>query len=323
MSTPLHLTGFHHLTAVSAAIAQNKRFYTEALGMRLVKRSVNQDDVGAYHLFYSDKMGTPGNDITFFDWKVRPEHRGNQTVTRTGLRVEGEDSLHYWLGRLTELGVSHSGISEVDGRPTLYFEDPEGQRLAFVVDGGLGDDLVPWERSPVPAEHQIRGLGPITMTVPDLAPTDALLQRLMNIRPVRQYPDPTSPEHLVHVYEMGAEGAGPHAELHVAVRPDLEPAVAGAGGVHHVAFRTPNGEEYDQWLGRLEAFHVRNSGPVDRYYFRSLYFREPNGVLFEIATDGPGFMVDEDEETLGERVVLPPFLEPRREQILAGLEPID
>jgi glyoxalase family protein len=142
----------------------------------------------------------------------------------------------------------------------------------------------------------------------------------MNLRPVRQYPAPDDAAHAVHVYEMGR--GGPHAELHVAVQPNLAPARLGAGGVHHVAFRTPNESEYHGWRDRLNSRAVPNSGEVDRYYFRSLYFREPNGILFEIATDGPGFAVDEDAAALGEQLALPPFLEPQREAILAGLEPI-
>src|SRR5690606_3623177 len=147
----LRLSGFHHLTAISARIADNKRFYTQDLGMRLVKRSVNQDDVSAYHLFYSDKVGTPGNDITFFDWPAAQERRGNNSVTRTGLRVADEADLQYWHARLGELGVSRGDVVERDGRAYLDFEDPEGQRLTLVADGGTGDDSVPWEKSSVPA----------------------------------------------------------------------------------------------------------------------------------------------------------------------------
>ncbi len=317
----LQFKGIHHVTAVTAQIKDNKRFYTGDLGMRLVKRSVNQDDVSAYHLFYADKVASPGSDLTFFDWDVQPERRGSNAISRTALRVRDEKSLAYWLERFREERVANEGISERDGRLYLDFEDPEGQRLALVTDGGAGDPAAPWERSPVPAEHQIRGLGPITMSVPDLAPSDRVLREVMNFRPVREYQDPESPAHQVHVYEMGEGGA--HAEVHVAVRPDLPRVKPGAGGVHHVAFRTPNEEEYDQWLERLRSFGIRSSGKVDRYYFRSLYFREPNGILFEIATDGPGFGVDEDLETLGEKVVLPPFFEDRREQIIARLKPLE
>jgi glyoxalase family protein len=316
----MDLIGIHHLTAVSAQIRENHRFYTQTLGMRLVKRSVNQDDVSAYHLFYADAKGSPGSDLTFFDWPVPRERRGTRAITRTHLRVAGLDTLTWWAQHLREQGVAAGEIAERGGRLTLDFEDPEGQRLALVDDGDAGE-AYPWERSPVPAAHQIRGLGPIVLSVPRLKPTDAILQQALNMRPVREYPHPERPQHTVHVYEMGA--GGPHAELHVAEQPGLPATQPGAGGVHHVAFRTPTFDEYDAWAERLNALGIPNSGKIDRYWFRSLYFREPNGILFEIASDGPGFAVDEDEATLGEKVVLAPFLEPRREAIVANLKPID
>ena len=316
----MDLTGIHHLTAVSARIRDNYRFYTTTLGMRLVKRSVNQDDVSAYHLFYADAVGSPGTDLTFFDWKMPRERRGTHSIVRTSLRVSGPATLEWWTRRFRELGVTAGAIAERDGRLTLDFEDPEGQRLALVDDGGRGAPSVPWAESSVPAEHQIRGLGPIVMSVPRLQGTATILTQVMKLRPAREYGFGDAAAHTVHVFEIG--GGGPSAELHVAVQPDVAPARLGAGGVHHVAFRTPNETEYHAWRERLDTLGVPNSGEVDRYYFRSLYFREPNGVLFEIATDGPGFAVDEDAETLGEHVALPPFLESRREAILAGLEPI-
>jgi glyoxalase family protein len=324
----MHLTGIHHLTAVSASIRENYRFYTRTMGMRLVKRSVNQDDVSAYHLFYADGAGTPGTDLTFFDWKMPRERRGAHSVTRTHLRVDGREALEWWNGRLDELGVTSrearatgGGVRERDGRLVLDFEDPEGQRLSLIDDGGHGDPPRAWDRSPVPPAYQIRGLGPIVMTVPNLGPTEMILTRVAGMRPVREYRWDGQAGATVHVFEMGK--GGPHAELHVAVDPDLPQSRLGAGGVHHVAFRTPNEAEYHAWADRLETMRVPNSGEIDRYYFRSLYFREPNGVLFEIATDGPGFAVDEDPATLGDHVALPPFLEPRRDSIVAALEPID
>ena len=322
----MFLTGFHHLTAVSASIRENHRFYTRVLGMRLVKRSVNQDDVSAYHLFYADGAGSPGTDLTFFDWPVPREQRGTHSIVRTGLRVRDDASLDWWAKHLREAGVAAAGIVDRDGRATLNFEDAEGQRLALVVDGGAGDAPVPWERSTVPPDHQVRGLGPVVMSVPALHPTDVVLEQVAGMRQVRQYTTPDFGPAGVHVFEMGdpADGrGGPHRELHVAVQPDLPPARQGAGGVHHVAFRTPNEQEYHAWAARLNELGVPNSGEVDRYWFRSLYFREPNGVLFEIATDGPGFAVDEDAATLGQKVVLPPFLESRRDAIVAALKPID
>jgi glyoxalase family protein len=316
----MELTGIHHVTAVSADISGNHRFYTAVMGMRLVKRSVNQDDVSAYHLFYADAVGSPGTDLTFFDWAMPRERRGTHSIARSSLRVSGAETLAWWEERLRAHGVTVGTVAERDGRLTLDFEDPEGQRLSLIDDGGAGDEPRLWERSPVPPEHQVRGLGPVLLSVPDLRPTDTILTRVMQFRAARQYPHPDNPAHAVHVYEMGA--GGPHAELHVAVQPGMGAARLGAGGVHHVAFRTPNNAEYEGWAERLNSFGVPNSGEVDRYYFRSLYFREPNGILFEIATDGPGFAVDEDADTLGESVVLPPFLEPRRAAILAGLKPL-
>lgn len=315
----MQLTGIHHLTAVSAKIRDNHQFYTRTMGMRLVKRSVNQDDTSAYHLFYADANGSPGTDLTFFDWPVDRERRGTHAITRTGLRVAGLDTLHWWQEHLRAGGMTVPEVVERDGRLTLDLEDAEGQRLALVDDAGVGASH-PWNRSPVPAQHQVRGLGPIMMSVPVLAPTDAILRKAANMRPVREYAHPDDATHLVHVYEMGS--GGPAAELHVAVQPGLPVGRQGAGGVHHVAFRTPD-VDYDAWAERLNTLGIPNSGKVDRYYFRSLYFREPNGILFEIASDGPGFGVDEHEATLGEQVVLPPFLESRRQEIVSRLKPID
>jgi glyoxalase family protein len=316
------LAGIHHLTAITANAGVNHAFYTQAMGMRLVKKTVNQDDVSAYHLFYADGQGTPGTDITFFDWPAIPARRGTQSIVRTGFRVAAK-SLAYWADRFTSLGVAHSGVLERDGRPTLDLDDPEGQRLSLVADDG---QLMPhpWDKSPVPPEHQIHGLGPITISVPDLKPTDRILTQVMGMRPARQYAtrasDGSAATSTYQVYEMGQ--GGPAAELHVAVEPDLRPGISGAGGVHHVAFRVPTFNEYDRWYERLQELRIPSSGPVDRFYFKSLYFREPNGILFELATDGPGFHADEPIETMGQRLSLPPFLEPRRTAIEAGLKPI-
>jgi glyoxalase family protein len=315
----MELGGIHHLTAVSAKIRDNHHFYTRTVGMRLVKRSVNQDDTSAYHLFYADAKGSPGTDLTFFDWPVDRERRGTHAITRTGLRVAGRDALEWWTQHLAERGVAAGEIAERDGRLTLDFEDAEGQRIALIDDAGAGKSH-PWGASPVPSANQVRGLGPITMSVPELRPTDAVLRKVLGMRPVRNYPHPDDAKQTVHVYEMGPGGAS--AELHVAVQPGLPVTRQGAGGVHHVAFRSADAD-YDAWAERLNTMGVPNSGKVDRYYFRSLYFREPNGILFEIASDGPGFAVDETEATLGEHVALPPFLEPQRERIVSTLKPID
>jgi glyoxalase family protein len=312
----MQLTGLHHLTAVTADAAGNHAFYTGALGLRLVKKTVNQDDVSAYHLFYADGRGSPGTDITFFDWPAPRERRGTGSISRTALRVAGADALAYWADRLDSLKVAHGAIVERDGRPTLDFEDPEGQRLTLIDDGGTGQGHS-WDRSPVPPEHQIRGLGPVTISVPDPAATVRILEAVLGMRAVRNYA--AAGGATTTVFAMG-EG-GPAAELHVSAEPGLPPARQGAGGVHHVAFRIPDAD-YEGWADRLQSARVPTSGPVDRFYFRSLYFREPNGILFEIATDGPGFASDEPMESLGERLSLPPFLEGRRAEIERGLKPL-
>jgi glyoxalase family protein len=316
----MDLLGIHHVTAISAQIRENHHFYTQTLGMRLVKRSVNQDDVSAYHLFYADAQGNPGTDLTFFDWPVLRERRGTRAITRIHLRVAGREALEWWAQHLRERSAPIGEITERDGRLALDVEDPEGQRLTLVDDSRVGA-AHPWERSPVPAAYQIRGLGPIVLSVPRLQPTEQLLTNALNMRLVREYTHPDNAKHTVYVFAMGPGGAP--AEVHVAEQPGLPIAQQGAGGVHHVAFRTPTFEQYDAWAERLNDLRIPNSGKVDRYWFRSLYFREPNGILFEIATDGPGFAVDEDPERLGEQVVLPPFLEPQRTEIVANLKPID
>jgi glyoxalase family protein len=311
----MQLHGIHHLTAVSADASGNHDFYTRVLGMRLVKKTVNQDDVSAYHLFYADGDASPGTDLTFFDWPVGRERRGTNAIVRTGLRVAGKSALEYWVGRFGETGVLHGSVREADGRLELEFEDPEGQRLALVDDGGVGPSH-PWARSPVPEAFQIRGLGPITISVPDLAPSDRFLTDVMAMRLARTF---DAAGVAVHVYETG-EG-GPAAELHVRVEPGLPQARPGAGGAHHVAFRVRD-EEYDYWVDRLQRLRIPSSGPVDRFYFRSLYTREPNGILYEIATDGPGFATDEPLEALGQHLSLPPFLEAQRAAIERNLKPL-
>jgi len=315
----MQLGGIHHLTAISAKPRENLAFYTGLLGLRLVKKTVNQDDVSAYHLFYADGNASPGTDLTFFDFPAPPERRGTNAISRTGLRVAGERSLGYWRDRLRQAGGVTGDVIEVDGRLTLPFEDGEGQRLVLVDDGGLGE-ANPWARSPVPAEHQIRGLGPIVLTVQDLSKTALVLTDIMSMRRVRDYEAHGA---HIHVFAMGEGGQShPSAELHVLEDRTSAPAQQGAGGAHHVAFRTPDETQYHAWTQRLTELRIRHSGEIDRFYFRSLYFREPNGILFEIATDGPGFATDEPLATLGEKLALPPFLEPRRAAIEAGLKPI-
>lgn len=316
----LTLTGLHHLTAITAQAPRNLAFYTHTLGMRLVKKSVNQDDVSAYHLFYADGIASPGSDLTFFDWEHLPqERRGRHSISRTALRVPAA-SMEWWAAHLAHNGIAHGGVTVRDWRPTLDFEDFEGQRLSLVADEPDAERH-PWARSPIPEEHQVNGLGPVSLAIAQLAPTELVLTQALGMRLEREYPDPENPRYGVSVFSMGP--GGPGAELHVAARPDLPVARQGAGGVHHVAFRVSTREEHSTWNQYLNNLGIATSGEVERYYFRSIYFREPNGILFELATDGPGFAVDEPLDQLGERLALPPFLEARREMIETGLKPLN
>jgi len=307
----MKLHGIHHVTAVTADASANHDFYTRVLGMRLVKKTVNQDDVSAYHLFYADGAGTPGTDLTFFDWPVARETRGTNSIVRTGLRVGSNGSLDWWHEKLGP-GAS---ISERDGRQILDFADPEGQRLSLVVDDEPATAV--WARSPVPPEHQIRGLGPVALSVRKPASTDRILRELLGFELARSY---EWAGRETNVYRCGSAPSAAR-EIHLVAEPDATLARQGAGAVHHLALRTTQAD-YEAWARHLTASGLPNSGPVDRFWFRSLYFRDPNGILFEIATDEPGFATDEPMDKLGETLSLPPFLESRRREIEAGLKPL-
>ena len=317
----MDLGGLHHVTAVTTRAQENVGFYTEVLGLRLVKKTVNQDDVSAYHLFYGDELGRPGTEVTFFDWphlRVAPNHAGAGEISSTELRVTGREALEFWAGRLEEFGVEHGGVEERDGRSVLAFTDPEGQRLRLMDDTGASvPGGIPWEESPVGQEAGIRGLGAVELTVRDLGPTAWVLTEVLGFRQTSEHAQDGG---RGVVFEVGP--GGPGTEVRVVEVPGAPPARLGRGGVHHVAFRTPDDEEHAEWRERIRAAGLGVTPRIDRYYFRSIYFREPGGVLFEIATDGPGFTSDEDAAHLGERLSLPPFLEERREEIEARLQPI-
>lgn len=317
----MQLHGIHHVTAVTANVSENVRFYTEILGLRLVKKTVNQDDTSAYHMFYADKLGTPGTDMTFFDWPlIGPNERGTDSISRTLFRVNGTDALDYWRARFDEYGVPQHPVITFAGRATLRFTDHEGQPMALVDDGGAPFEGEPWDAAGVPAEYAIRGFYGIELSVPDLSQPAIILTQVLGMTETARHPNPDNAEETVVIFSM--DGGGPGREVHLVIQPRVGRAQLGAGGVHHVAFRLTNDEEQHQWLDRLQRVGLRSSGQIDRYYFKSLYFRITPGILFELATDGPGFATDEPLETLGERLALPPFLEPHREKIEAGLKPI-
>jgi len=314
----MELGGLHHLTAVTGNPSLNVGFYTEVLGLRLVKKTVNQDDVGAYHLFYGDEIGHPGTEVTFFDWPFAGRTvRGPGTITTTSLRVPSRDALEWWAKRLSDFGVAHEGIAERAGRASISFADPEGQRLELVEDGGAPGGT-PWIGATVPAEMGIKGLHAVHVAVTDPGPTSTLLTDVLGFRKAGTYRLADGAEAVV--FDVGA--GGPGTEVHLVPHHNGVRSRVGIGGVHHVAFRTPNDEEHAAWREKLAEAGVAVTGIINRFYFHSIYFREPGGVLFEIATDGPGFASDENPEHLGERLSLPPFLEDRRARIEAGLKPI-
>ena len=312
------LIGVHHVSSLTANIEGTRDFYVRVLGLRPVITTVNQDDTRMYHLFFGDGAGSPGSDITWFDMPgAARERHGNNSISLTTFRASGEGTFEYWVSRFDALGVPHRGIATRDGRTVLDFEDPEGTQLSIVDDGGAGAAF-PWKESPVPAAHQLRGLGYVVLTVPSLEPTDRFLTEALGLRRDHAYPIGEASRFSAQVYVMGEGGV--HAEVHVVARDDLPRARYGSGGVHHVALRVPEGHGVEGWVERVTALGYRNSGVVDRHYFVSMYVREPNHVLFELATDDPGFEVDGPIDP--DRVSLPPFLEPRRAEIEASLKPL-
>jgi len=319
----MELRGIHHVSVITGNAARNFAFYTQDLGMRLIKKTVNQDDTSSYHLFYGDERGNAGTELTFFDIPLAAAtHPGVNHISSVSLRVRDRDALTYWQARLDERGIANAGISRRADRDTLVLRDFEGLELVLVADGAESGVPagVPWAKSPVPRERAIHGLGPVRLTIRDAERTARTLTDVMGFRQVGQYATEVPGQADILVFATGAGGAG--AEVHLEERNDLERAQIGRGGVHHVAFRVPNDDEYRAWLERIESAGLHTSGYVDRYYFKSIYFRERNGILFELATDGPGFTTDEDFEHLGEQLALPPFLEPRRASIEAKLHPL-
>jgi glyoxalase family protein len=308
----------HHVTAVTSQIRQNLAYYTGTLGLRLVKRSVNQDDVSAYHLFYADAVGTPGTDMTFFDWpSIGGNVAGAGTIARTTFRIRN-DAMDWWRERLTESGSAPVPGEDETGRPRIHFTDPEGQRLELVGDDGLPSDAVPWD-AVVPASMAIRGILGVDLESARPESTARVLREVLGYRPVVGNGDSDGG----HTHLLEADAGPAYGRIRVLAPRERQLGRVGAGGVHHVAFRVRGDEELLELAARVEREGLRTSGFVDRYYFHSIYFREPGGILFELATDGPGFTSDEPMDELGERLALPPFLESQRERIEVGLKPLD
>ncbi|KKZ95186.1 ring-cleaving dioxygenase [Bacillus cereus group sp. MYBK77-1] len=309
------IKGHHHISMVTKNANKNNHFYKNVLGLRRVKMTVNQDDPSMYHLFYGDKTGSPGTELTFFEIPlVGKTYRGTNAITRIGLLVPSEDSLHYWKERFETFDVKHSEITTYANRPALQFEDAEGLRLVLLVSNGEKvEHWETWEKSEVPAEHQIQGMGSVEMTVRRLDKMASTLTEMFG------YTEVSRSEEEAIFQSIKGEAFGEIVVKYL----DGPTEKPGRGSIHHLAIRVKNDAELAYWEEQVIQRGFQSSGIIDRFYFKSLYFRESNGILFEIATDGPGFTVDGDVEHLGEKLDLPPFLEDQRAEIEANLVPIE
>ncbi len=306
------IPGIHHVTALASDPRGNVDFYTEVLGLRLVKRTVNFDDPGTYHLYYGDELGHPGTILTFFPWPSAARgRRGAGQATVTSFRVPAA-SLGYWRERLGRLGAEVEGTGRRFGRELLTFLDPDGLKLELVASGDAAP-FEPWRDAPVAAEHAIRGFHGVTLAASAFELSAQFLGDVMGFELVAE-----AGERRLFRTGSGADAAA--VEL---VRMPAEPrGRISAGTVHHVAWRVVGDEEQHDWRVYLANRGAHVTPVADRNYFRSIYFREPGGVLFEIATDAPGFTIDESREELGRELKLPPWLEPQRARIEETLPPL-
>jgi glyoxalase family protein len=303
------MSGIHHVTAISGNAARNLDFYTHVLGLRFVKKTVNFDDPGTYHLYYGDRVGHPGTILTFFPWEHAAPGRGGVGQTQqTSFRIPA-NSIGYWTHRFIEKGVAHEALERRFGEAVLPFSDPDGMSLALV--GTAGAESEPsWDNGDIPAEHAIRGFHGVTLLLDDGARTAAVLRDVLGFDGIGQ----EGPLARFHATEaVGGIVDIRQAKGFLAGR-------QGRGSVHHIAFRAADDASQAAMAEKL----VKDRGlhptqQLNREYFRSVYFREPGGILFEIATDDPGFAVDEPVESLGRDLKLPPFLESRRKEIEAAL----
>ncbi len=312
------LKGIHHVTAITSSAKEIYKFYTHVLGLRLVKKNVNQDDLTTYHLFFADDRGNPGTDMTFFDFKGASAHvKGTNDISRTSFRVSDDMALSYWISRLDYYNVKREDVFSLFGRRVLYFEDFDKQQYAIFSDeNNVGiESGEPWHLGPVPDEFAITGLGPVFLRVQSLEMMDQALVSVMKMRAIES-------DSSFTLYEMGLGGNG--ASIIVEHDENMPQARQGYGGVHHVAFRVEDKAHLDEWEAHFNSLGLRNSGFVDRFYFKSVYIRLYPNILFELATEGPGFIDDEESyEILGETLTLPLHLRDKREYVESHLKPFD
>ncbi len=305
----MELDGIHHVTAITADAQRNVDFYAGALGLRMVKKTVNQDNPSVYHLFYADEKGDAGSDITFFEYPgAAPGRAGDGMVHRIVWRVGSAEALDFWSERLAASDVE---ARRVEGRDALRFNDPEGLEHELLVSDVADDPLIA-EHPEIPAELALQGFDGVCAYTSDPERSRALLEETLGFSPRDRSDGGAS-------WERRGGGRGSTYAYH---EPPSDPGVQGAGTVHHVAWASP-ADQHEAWRDRVAAAGMRPTPVIDRFYFRSVYFREPSGVLFEIATlGGPGFAVDEPLESLGEKLSLPPFIEHLRAEIEPNLRPI-
>ncbi|TAN31446.1 ring-cleaving dioxygenase [bacterium] len=317
---PANVPGIHHVTCITGDVQRNVDFYVSVLGLRFIKKSINQDVPDTYHLYFGDYLGTPGTAMTFFGWPSWPKRRtGSGQVTTVAFAVP-HGSLEFWRGRLRRLGVDAGRRSRFDS-DVLVLEDPDGLQLELVAEGsepvarGAQPDLrwAPWKEGPVEVEHAIRGFHSVTLTVAEAGATADLLTRTMGFRRAGQDGGRTR-------FETAA--GGPAATLDLVESPEGPVGAESLGTVHHVAWRAAEDAQQSAWRAALIEAGLNVTPVIDRYYFRSIYYREPGGSLFEIATDGPGFTVDEAPEALGSTLSLPPWFQVRRDTLDHTLTPI-
>lgn len=306
------ILGIHHITALASDPQRNVDFYTDILGLRLVKLTVNFDDPGTYHLYYGDELGRPGTILTFFPWPRSSQgYRGAGQATVTSFRVP-RNSLAYWQDRLSGLGVKHEEPATRFGHEILVLYDPDGLMLELVAEDG-GASVGPWSEAPVPMEFAIRGFAGITLTELDARSTARFLTEVMRFE--------AAGEEDGRLRFVAGDGDD-RAAIEVEERGGGSPGRIAAGTVHHVAWRVASDVAQQEWQESMARAGVRVTPVRDRQYFRSIYFHEPGGVLFEIATDPPGFTLDEAPQELGRSLRLPPWLEPHRGQVERALPPL-
>lgn len=312
------LKGIHHVTAITSSAEKIYDFFTYILGLRLVKKTVNQDDINTYHLFFADDVGSPGTDMTFFDFKgIGKATHANDEIARTSFRVADDNALKYWEKRFIKYEVEYEPVITLFGKKMIFFEDFDNQKYALVSDQnnkGIKSGT-PWLKGPIPNEFAITGLGPSFLTLSDVERMEKLLKEIFLMRFSKK-------EDNYYLYEMGEGGNGASLILEASTHPYR--SMQGFGGIHHIAFTVKDEEEIHKWTKHLNDFKARNSGFVDRFYFQSLYTRVYPNILFEIATEGPGFIDDEEDyEILGETLALPPKFRQNRQEIEAYVRHID